>query len=244
MSQIQPATDSDLQQTIQSIKEHAILMQNSEPEAILEWAVKHYPTITMATAFGAEGCVILEMLSRIEGGKSVRVFNLDTGYQFKETLELRDTIANKYGIEVEFVRARESVAAMEARLGGPIYGTQPDECCRLRKMVPLRQALQGHEAWITAIRRDQTKDRSTAEVVEWDSKFNLIKVNPLAHWTKQEVWAYITINDVAYNPLHEQGFPSIGCQPCTRRVENGEDERSGRWASFAKLECGLHSRTA
>ena len=217
--------------------------EKSSPEEILRWAVETYgPGLTMATAFGVEGCVLLAMLSEIPGGRDVRVFNLETGYQFPETLALRETILERYGIAVDFVHSRESVTDMEKRLGGPIYHRDPDECCRIRKIVPLREALSGHDAWISAIRRDQTPDRSGAGIVEWDSKFNLVKVSPLANWTRAEVWAYVHINEVPYNPLHEKGFPSIGCWPCTRAVADGDDDRSGRWASFAKLECGLHSR--
>lgn len=217
--------------------------ETSAPEEILRWAVETYGAgLTMATAFGVEGCVLLAMLSEIPGGRDVRVFNLETGYQFPETLALRETIREKYGIEVEYVRSKESVAAMEARFGGPIYGSHPDECCRIRKVEPLREALTGHTAWISAIRRDQTPDRARSGIVEWDEKFSLAKVSPLANWTKGDVWAYAEINEVPTNPLHMQGFPSIGCWPCTRAVASGEDDRSGRWASTAKLECGLHSR--
>lgn len=219
-------------------------LEDKSPEEILEWAIEtYYPKLTMATAFGAEGCVLLAMLSQIApNGKNVRVFNLDTGYQFDETLELRERIADKYGIEVEYVSPFETVAEMEARFGGPIYGTHPDECCRIRKVEPLKQALAGYDAWFSAIRRDQTPDRAQSAIVEWDKKFNLAKISPLANWTKQDVWAYITINEVPYNPLHDKGFPSIGCWPCTRAVLGHEDERAGRWSNFAKLECGLHSR--
>lgn len=213
---------------------------NSTPQEILSWAIVNYPTITMATAFGAEGCVIISMLSELPGGKDVRIFNLDTGYQFPETIEMRDRTAERYGIQVDFVRPEETVEQMEARFGGPIYGTNPDECCRLRKIEPLRRALTGHEAWITGIRRDQTPDRAVAETIEWDSRFGLIKVNPLAHWTRAEVRAYIGINDVIYNPLHDKGYPSIGCWPCTHQIAESDDERAGRWSSFAKVECGLH----
>jgi phosphoadenosine phosphosulfate reductase len=217
--------------------------EKSAPEEILRWAVDRYGSgLTMATAFGVEGCALLAMLAGIPNGRQVRVFNLETGYQFPETLALRETILQRYGIEVEYVRARESVAGMEKRLGGPIYGTDPDECCRIRKIEPLREALAGHPAWISAIRREQTPDRAASGIVEWDSKFGLVKISPLANWTKAEVWAYVHINEVPFNPLHERGYPSIGCWPCTRAVSEGEDDRAGRWASFAKLECGLHSR--
>lgn len=218
--------------------------EQSEPHEILQWAVETYGVgLTMATAFGAEGCALLAMLgTQVPNGRSVHVFNLETGYQFAETLELRERIAAKYGIEVEYVRAPETVVEMEARFGGPIYGTNPDECCRIRKVAPLKDALVGYTAWITAIRRDQTSHRAQADIVEWDPKFNLVKINPLANWSKKDVWAYITINEAPYNPLHDQGYPSIGCFPCTRPVALNEDERSGRWATSAKLECGLHTR--
>ncbi len=219
-------------------------LEEKTPEEILRWAIeKYHPRLTMATAFGAEGCALLAMLAQIEPyGRDVRVFNLDTGYQFQETLDLRERIREQYGIEVEYVRAEESVAAMERRFGGPIYGVDPDECCRIRKIEPLKRALDGYTAWISAIRRDQTPDRARAGIVEWDRKFNLIKINPLANWTKRDVWTYITVNEVPYNPLHDQGYPSVGCWPCTRAVRQGEDERAGRWSNFIKLECGLHSR--
>ena len=217
--------------------------EKSSPEDILRWAIEnHGMGLTMATAFGVEGCVLLAMLAGIPGGKNVRVFNLETGYQFPETLALRETIRERYGIEVEYTRAKETVLAMESRFGGPIYDRDPDECCRIRKVEPFREALSGHTAWISAIRRDQTPERAASDIIEWDSKFGLVKISPLANWSKRDVWAYVQINEVPYNPLHDRGFPSIGCWPCTRAVAMGEDDRSGRWASSAKLECGLHSR--
>ncbi len=223
------------------IEEVSAELETCTPQEILRWAVREYhPRLTMATAFGAEGCAIIAMLSEIQ--PDVRIFNLDTGYQFAETLELRERIKDRYGIEVELVRARESVEEMEARFGGPIYNRQPDLCCHIRKIEPLKEAIQGYDAWISAIRRDQTPDRRRAGIVEWDQKFGLVKVNPLANWTKRDVWRYITDNDVPYNPLHDQGFPSIGCWPCTRSVAAGQDDRAGRWAGFAKLECGLHTK--
>ena len=215
------------------------LLENASPQEVLRWAVdRFHPRLTMATAFGAEGCCILHMLAEIEPG--VRVFNLDTGYQFSETLALRDRIQARYGIDVELVRPEQSVAEYEAENAGPVYSHRPDLCCRDRKMVPLRRAVVGYDAWISAIRRDQTTHRAAAGVVQWDAKFNLVKVNPLLSWTKQDVWAFVAQHDVPYNPLHDQGYPSIGCWPCTRPVAEGEDERAGRWAGTAKKECGLH----
>jgi phosphoadenosine phosphosulfate reductase len=215
-------------------------LRNARPQAVLEWAVEHYyPRLTMATAFGAEGCILIHMLAEIE--PKVRVFNLDTGYQFAETLALRDQIAERYGIEVELIRPDLTVPDYEARHGGPLYVSNSDQCCYDRKIVPLRRALVGHDAWISAIRADQSSHRAGASVVGRDPKFGLVKINPLLSWTRRDVWAFIVTHRVPYNPLHDQGYASIGCWPCTRAVGAGEDERAGRWAGHAKTECGLHS---
>ena len=211
------------------------------PHEVLRWAVgQFHPRLMMATAFGAEGCCIIHMLADIEPG--VRTVNIDTGYQFPETLELRERILYRYGIEVEYVRAEQSVAEYEAEHGGPLYGHRPDQCCHDRKILPLRRAVERTDplAWVSAIRKDQTADRGQAAVVQWDAKFNLVKVNPLLNWTKKDVWAFVTKHDVPYNPLHDQNYPSIGCWPCTRAVGAGEDDRAGRWAGKVKKECGLH----
>jgi phosphoadenosine phosphosulfate reductase len=221
------------------LTEANVALAGRAPEEILRWAVTQFhPRLTMATAFGAEGCCILHMLAEIE--PAVRVFNLETGYQFPETLELRERIKDRYGIVVEYVRPAESVADYEARHNGPLYIYQPDQCCHDRKIVPLRRALAGYDAWVSAIRRDQTEHRAAAGVVQWDAKFHLYKVNPLLTWTRKDVWAFIHRHEVPYNPLHDRSYPSIGCWPCTRAVVAGEDERAGRWSGSAKKECGLH----
>jgi phosphoadenosine phosphosulfate reductase len=210
------------------------------PQAILRWAVgKYHPRLTMATAFGAEGCCLIHMLAEIE--PSVHVFNLDTGYQFEETLKLRERIRGRYGIAVEMVRPELPVPEYETEHGGPLYRIRPDQCCHDRKVVPLKNVLCGYDAWISAIRRDQTSHRASAGVVQRDAKFNLDKINPLLNWTRRDVWDFIVKNDVPYNPLHDRGFPSIGCWPCTQAVKDGEDERAGRWAGTLKKECGLHA---
>jgi phosphoadenosine phosphosulfate reductase len=211
------------------------------PQEVLHWAVSRFhPRLLMATAFGAEGCCIIHMLAAIE--PKTKIINLDTGYQFAETLELRERIKDRYGIAVEYVRPELDIADYEQEHGGPLYGLRPDQCCHDRKIVPLRRALKRLKplAWISAIRKDQTADRGQADVVQWDPKFNLVKVNPLLNWTKKDVWAFVMKHDVPYNPLHDQGYPSIGCWPCTRPVQAGEDDRAGRWAGKVKKECGLH----
>ena len=207
---------------------------------ILEWAAARFgDRLTMATAFGPEGCVLMHMLATV--APRTRVFNLDTGYQFAETLELRERIRDRYGIEVEWVRPETSVADYEAGHARPLYETEPDRCCRDRKIIPLKRAIQGYDAWITAIRAEQSPDRARANLVGPDPKFDLIKINPLLHWTRRDVWAFVVSNRVPYNPLHDRGYASIGCWPCTRPAHDPNDERSGRWAGQAKTECGLHS---
>jgi phosphoadenosine phosphosulfate reductase len=214
-------------------------LQGQTPQEILRWAVATFhPRLTMATAFGAEGCCLIHMLAEIE--KSVRIFNLETGYQFTETLELRERIKDRYGIEVEFIRPELTVEEYEEEHGGPLYKHRPDQCCHDRKVLPLRKAVIGYSAWISAIRGDQTTHRAAAGIVQWDAKFSLVKVNPLLRWTKKDVWNFIEKNNVPYNPLHDEGYPSIGCWPCTRPVENGAEDRSGRWYGTVKKECGLH----
>jgi phosphoadenosine phosphosulfate reductase len=147
----------------------------------------------------------------------------------------------RYNIPIRFVRATESVRQMENRFGGSIYASNPEHCCYLRKLVPLRDALHGFSAWVSAIRRDQTPERAMQPIVAPEPKYDdIVKVNPLANWTKAHVWDYIRAHNVPTNPLHEQGYPSIGCYPCTRPVGSGEDDRAGRWAGLEKRECGLH----
>jgi phosphoadenosine phosphosulfate reductase len=214
-------------------------LEGKNPQDVLRWAVaRFFPKLTMGTAFGPEGNCIIHMLAEIEPG--VRIFNLDTGYQFKQTLELRERIKDRYGIEVEYVRPELTVAEYEKKHGQPLYYKDPDQCCFDRKVLPLRRAVVGYDAWISAIRKDQTADRGKANLVGWDAKFSLVKVNPLLSWTKSDVWKFVLDNDVPYNPLHDLGYPSIGCEPCTEAVGEGQDERAGRWKGSAKKECGLH----
>jgi phosphoadenosine phosphosulfate reductase len=215
-------------------------LEQAEPQEILRWTAQRFGAkFTMATAFGPEGMILIHMLAEV--APQTPIFNLDTGYQFKETLELREEVKRRYGIEVEYKRAATSVEEYEQQHGGPVYRTNPDQCCLHRKVQVLEQAVVGKHAWASAIRRDQSPDRASAPIVGWDKKFSLVKVSPLANWTKQKVWAFITKHNVPYNPLHDQGYTSIGCWPCTRAVGLGEDERAGRWSGFAKKECGLHT---
>ncbi len=215
-------------------------LDGAHPREVLAWAVERFgDRLTMATAFGPEGCMLIHLLAEV--GPQVRVFNQDTGYQFRETLELRERIAARYGIEVEMVRPETTVTQYEAAHGGPLYNRDPDRCCADRKIAPLRGALEGYQAWVASIRADQSSSRRQARTVGWDSKFGLVKLSPLLRWTRRDVWAFLVTNQVPYNPLLDQGYSSIGCWPCTRPVAEDQAERAGRWAGWAKTECGLHS---
>lgn len=216
-------------------------LESAEPREIVRWAHERFAErLTMATAFGPEGCVILHWIAEV--APSMHVFNLDTGYQFKETLELRDRIERRYGIGVRLEQPESTVADYERSNGGPLYQTDPNRCCGDRKIAVVRRVLEGFDAWMSGIRRDQSPDRAGSPIVGWDAKFGVVKISPLANWTKKQVWDLIVRENVPYNPLHDQGYTSIGCFPCTRAVTFGEDERAGRWSGTAKTECGLHSK--
>ena len=192
----------------------------------------------MATAFGPEGMTIIHMLSEI--APETPIFNLETGYQFQETLDLRERVKERYGIEVAFKYPEQTVEEYEAANGGPVYKTEPTRCCGDRKLKVLHESAKGWHAWASAIRRDQSEFRAKHPIIGWDKKFQLVKISPLANWSKKDVWSLITKHDIPYNELHDKGYPSVGCWPCTRAVLPGEDERSGRWSGFKKTECGLH----
>jgi len=202
-------------------------------EHVLADAAQRFPKLTFATGFGAEGCVVIDLIARAE--LPIDIFTLDTGVLFPETYELWQRLEERYSITIRAVK-REPEFVEDGQ-----WTRDPDACCEQRKVRPLRKELAGFDAWITAIRRDQTPERANAQVVERDEKFGLWKVNPLVTWTHDDVWAHLYANDVPYNPLHERGYPSIGCQPCTSAIIPGESLRAGRWRGSAKKECGLHT---
>jgi phosphoadenosine phosphosulfate reductase len=209
------------------------------PQRTLAWAFENFgDSVAISSAFGAEGMVLIDMASRIR--RDFRLFTIDTEFLFPQTYALMDRIEEKYGIEIQKVYSVLSPEKQERSFGPALWTRDPDLCCNLRKVEPLRRTLKDLTAWITSIRRDQTSMRSTARRVEWDSKFGLVKINPIVDWTSKQVWRYIHDHGVPYNALHDQNYPSIGCTHCTRAVRSGEDARSGRWPGFAKTECGLH----
>jgi phosphoadenosine phosphosulfate reductase len=216
-------------------------LETAEPPEIIRWAAERFGTrLTMATAFGPEGCAIIHWLATV--APQTYVFNLETGYQFKETLELRDRLAKRYGIEVALEAPDTTVEEYERLHGGPLYRTDSNRCCHDRKIVVIERVLANFDAWMSGIRRDQSPDRAAAPIVGWDGKFAVVKVSPLANWTKAKIWDLIVKENIPYNPLHDQGYVSIGCWPCTRAITAGEDERAGRWSGTAKTECGLHTK--
>ena len=216
------------------------LAESWTPEQVLNWAYKRFlREIAISSAFGAEGMVLIDMASHLR--PDFRIFTLDTEFLFPETYNLMDQIEEHYGIKIEKVYSLLSPDEQERVHGPNLWNRNPDQCCELRKVEPLKSKLTELRAWITSIRRDQTLARAKAQKVEWDAKFGLVKVNPIADWSSQQVWDYIREHKVPYNPLHDQNYPSIGCTHCTRAIRPGEDTRAGRWPGFTKKECGLHT---
>ncbi len=213
-------------------------LEGRPPAEILAAAAARHPgRIALACSFGAEDCLLVDAVAR--AGLGIEVFTLDTGYLFPETYALWRELEARYPI---VIRAERSGLRAPDPSAPPPWEPDPDACCEARKVVPLRTALSRLGAWVTGIRRDQTPDRAGARVIEWDGRFGLEKVNPLAAWTHDQVWAELRRLGIPVNPLHQRGYTSIGCAPCTTPVRPGEDPRAGRWRGRAKTECGLHLR--
>jgi phosphoadenosine phosphosulfate reductase len=209
------------------------------PQQVLTWAFETFGNgVAISSAFGVEGMVLIDMASHLR--KDFRLFTVDTEFLFTETYNLMDKIEQRYGIAIERVNSLLSPEEQERNHGAALWARDPDRCCNLRKVEPLRRKLGELDAWITSIRRDQTSARAVAQKIEWDEKFGRVKINPLVDWTSKQVWRYIHDHDVPYNVLHDRDYPSIGCTHCTRAIRPGDDARAGRWPGFAKTECGLH----
>lgn len=213
-------------------------LEHATAEQVIRWAVDNFESLTFACSFGAEDVIIVDMLQNIS--PSTDIFYLDTDFHFKETYETRDRMIERYGMEFVKVAPKLTPEEQAAAHGESLWTVDPNACCNIRKVEPLTRILSQYDSWITGIRRDQAPTRANAKKIEYDSKFGLMKFNPIADWTSEEVWQYIRDNDIIYNPLHDQHYPSIGCEQCTRQVMPGEDPRAGRWANSDKTECGLH----
>jgi phosphoadenosine phosphosulfate reductase len=221
------------------IKRLARDFETRRVEEVLEWAVAQFaPRLAMTSSFGAEGVVLIDKLAQV--APRTPIIYLDTGFHFRETEQLKERLRARYGLNIIERRAALSVEEQAAQYGDRLYARDPDTCCRLRKVEPLREALTGFAAWIAALRRDASPTRASIQVIEWNARHGLIKLNPLAAWTRQQVWDYIVRHDLPYHPLYDEGYTSIGCAPCTRRTMPGAHERSGRWDGQTKLECGIH----
>jgi phosphoadenosine phosphosulfate reductase len=221
------------------IAEIQLNAENWSPQQVLGWAFEMFGNrVAISSALGAEGMALIDMASRVR--KDFRLFTIDTEFLFPETYSLIERIEQKYEIKVERVFSLLSSEQQQRDHGAALWARDPDQCCNLRKVEPLRRTLSELGAWITSIRRDQTSFRASARKIEWDGKFGLVKVNPIADWSSKQVWRYLHAHGVPYNPLHDQNYPSIGCTHCTRAIQPGEDPRAGRWPGTSKTECGLH----
>jgi phosphoadenosine phosphosulfate reductase len=207
-------------------------------EKILEWAVETFGRRFCVTSSMGDS-VLAHLASTVSPG--IDVLFLDTGYHFAETLGTRDAVAATLPVNVVTLSPTISVRQQDERYGPDLWARNPDLCCAMRKVEPLTEALTNYDAWATGLRREETRNRVVTPVVGWDERKQKVKVSPLARWTQRDVDAYIAKHNILVNPLQYDGYPSIGCWPCTRRVSPGEDPRSGRWAGSGKTECGIHS---
>lgn len=213
--------------------------ENWPAEEVIGWGLSEYGgELAIASSFGAEDVVLIDIAASI--APQFRIFTLDTDFLFPETYDLIGRIEQRYGIGVERTRSEFTPEEQARVMGESLWTRQPDVCCNLRKVEPLTKKLAGLKAWITGIRRDQSPARANSRKIEWDARFGLVKLNPLADWTWDDLWQHIKARGVDYNPLHDRNYPSIGCTHCTRPVAPGEDPRAGRWSGTSKTECGLH----
>ena len=231
-------TEGRSEEELQQLVRHAgAELELAPAEVIIEWAVATFGARFAITSMG--DAVLSHLASTVAPG--IDVVFLDTGYHFAETIGTRDAVEATLPVNLINITPVQSVAEQDATHGKDLFNRDPDLCCALRKVKPLEDALSSYDAWATGLRRDETRNRVIAPVIGWDDKKRKVKVSPLARWTADDVDRYIDENNVLVNPLQYDGYPSIGCWPCTRRVAPGEDPRSGRWAGTGKTECGIHA---
>jgi phosphoadenosine phosphosulfate reductase len=230
----------------EKVKELNQQLTGKSAEEITRWAADTFGSdIAFASSFGAEDVALIDIISRV--APELPMFTLDTGRLHDETYEVMERVRSRYGLPIRsYFPDREAVEKLEIEKGYYSFRESIEnrkECCGIRKVVPLKRALSGLNAWMTGLRREQSVTRTEMQALEWDEGNGIAKVNPLIDWTEQQVWDYIKANNVPYNALHDRGFPSIGCAPCTRAVKPGEDVRAGRWwwENPENKECGLHS---
>jgi phosphoadenosine phosphosulfate reductase len=204
---------------------------------ILGWADEQFGS-GWAVASSMADAVVPSLAAKVRPG--VDILFLDTGYHFAETIGTRDAVAATLPVTIRNITPRQTVEQQDASFGARLYERNPDQCCALRKVMPLRAALKDYTAWASGLRRDEVATRADAKVVEWDEQRSMVKLNPIAAWTQDDVDRYIAENGILVNPLLSDGYGSIGCWPCTRRIKPGEDPRAGRWSGTGKVECGIH----
>tara|TARA_Y100000588_G_C13885633_1_gene766441 strand:+ start:62 stop:799 length:738 start_codon:yes stop_codon:yes gene_type:complete len=216
---------------------------SKNPVGFLKWIVKKLPNkkVIMGTGFGPPGIVLLDMLFKVT--KDISVFYIDTNFLFDQTYDLKNKLEKRYGFKFLKFSTDLTPEVQGKKYGEKLWESDPDACCNLRKVLPMKKALTDYDFWITGIRKKQTAIRANSELVEMEPRFSVIKLNPLLNWTHNEVWNYIKEHNLPYNELHDRNYPSIGCKPCTSPVCSGDDERSGRWNGTNKTECGLHKST-
>lgn len=213
-------------------------LAEASPEEALRWAVEHFGD-SLIVASNMQDAVLVDLATKVK--PDVDVLFLETGYHFAETIGTRDAVAVVYPqVRIVDAQAEQSVADQEAEFG-LLNQTDPNQCCFLRKVVPLRNTLARYDAWVTGVRRVDAPTRANTPIVQWDDRNGLVKINPIAPWTDEQFNGYIAEHGILENPLVAAGYPSIGCAPCTAKVAPGQDPRSGRWAGKSKTECGLHA---
>ncbi|GJF11876.1 phosphoadenosine phosphosulfate reductase [Mycolicibacterium cyprinidarum] len=233
-------TDLISETDLQALAERgaAELGEDASAEDLLRWTDEHFGA-NYIVASNMQDAVLVDLATKVRPG--VDVLFLDTGYHFAETIGTRDAVEAVYDVNVINVRPEHTVAEQDAAHGQDLFARDPAACCRMRKVEPLGKSLKNYSAWVTGIRRVEAPTRANAPLISWDKAFGLVKINPLAAWSDEDIQAYIDSNGVLVNPLVFEGYPSIGCAPCTAKPLEGADARSGRWAGQTKTECGLHA---
>ena len=227
-------SETDLQQLAER---GAAELNGASALDLLRWTDENFSG-NYVVAANMQDAVLIDLAAKVRPG--VDVLFLDTGYHFAETIGTRDAVESVYDVNVVNVTPEHTVEQQDELLGKNLFERNPNECCRLRKVEPLSKALRGYSAWVTGIRRVEAPTRANAPLISWDKAFGLVKINPIAAWTDEDMQAYIDANGILVNPLVDEGYPSIGCAPCTSKPLEGADPRSGRWVGQAKTECGLH----
>lgn len=216
--------------------------ETAHPADVLHWAIETYgDRVAVVTSFQITGIVTLHMLQAI--GARLPVITLDTGLLFPETETLIEQLTERFDLNLIRLTPEQTVAQQAESHGAALWQRNPDQCCHLRKTIPLQNELAKYPAWVAGLRRDQSPTRRNTPIIGWDARHNMVKLAPFATWDESMLWAYIRAYDLPYNSLHDQGYPSIGCWPCTRAVTGGDDTRAGRWSTTDKTECGIHVQT-